>query len=42
MSELAGRLLNAHKVRNFNPKHKNNLANEFFCYSNFDIDSIIS
>lgn len=26
----------------FKPQHKNNLANEFSCYSNFDLDSLLS
>ena len=40
MEELAERLLNVKKSK-FEPKHKNNLANEFYCYSNFDMDSTI-
>ncbi|XP_014472108.1 PREDICTED: protein-lysine N-methyltransferase N6AMT2 [Dinoponera quadriceps] len=37
MAELAERLLKVRKC-NFMPGHKNNLANEFYCYSNFDFD----
>lgn len=29
------------KQCNFQPQHKNNLANEFSCYANFDLDSIL-
>lgn len=35
MEELFGRLLGV-KRRQFEPKHKNNLANEFACFANFD------
>ncbi|OXU30096.1 hypothetical protein TSAR_004185 [Trichomalopsis sarcophagae] len=41
MSELAERLLNLKKC-NFEPHHKNNLANEFWCYSNFDFDKYLT
>ncbi|KAF3423616.1 hypothetical protein E2986_03144 [Frieseomelitta varia] len=41
MSELAERLLNV-KICNFIPHHQNNLANEFYCYSNFDFDKMLS
>ncbi|KAL0113381.1 hypothetical protein PUN28_012508 [Cardiocondyla obscurior] len=37
MAELAERLLDVEKC-DFVPSHKNNLANEFYCYSNFDFD----
>ncbi|XP_034186975.1 EEF1A lysine methyltransferase 1 [Osmia lignaria lignaria] len=40
MSELAGRLLNV-TVCNFIPHHRNNLANEFYCYSNFNFDEAL-
>uniref|UniRef100_A0A023F731 Protein-lysine N-methyltransferase n=1 Tax=Triatoma infestans TaxID=30076 RepID=A0A023F731_TRIIF len=35
MEELIRRLLNLKKT-NFKPQHKNNLANEFACYTNFE------
>jgi len=37
MEELAGRLLKL-KVCAFRPKHKNNLANDFRCYANFQFE----
>lgn len=37
MAELAERLLNVKKC-DIVPGHKNNLANEFYCYSNFNFD----
>ena len=37
MKELLERLLNLHCCE-FLPKHKNNLANEFRCYANYDFD----
>ncbi|KDR18927.1 EEF1A lysine methyltransferase 1 isoform X1 [Zootermopsis nevadensis] len=37
MEELAQRLLNVRKCK-FEPRHKNNLANEFYCYANYDIN----
>jgi len=40
MRELAEKLLDVKKC-NFIPNHKNNLANEFCCYSNFDFDKIL-
>ncbi|XP_076762887.1 EEF1A lysine methyltransferase 1 [Xylocopa sonorina] len=40
MSELAERLLDV-KICNFVPHHRNNLANEFSCYSNFDFDKML-
>lgn len=40
MTDLAEKLLGV-KKSSFEPKHKNNLANEFCCYTNFDIDSLI-
>lgn len=41
MSDLAKRLLNVEQVKKFYPKHKNNLANEFFCYSNYNVDCLL-
>ncbi|KAJ8977909.1 hypothetical protein NQ317_012410 [Molorchus minor] len=35
MADLASRLLDLRKT-SFKPRHKNNLANEFWCYTNFD------
>ncbi|CAK9821613.1 EEF1A lysine methyltransferase 1 [Anthophora retusa] len=40
MGELAGRLLDV-QICNFVPRHRNNLANEFYCYSNFDFDKML-
>ncbi|KAG5332612.1 EFMT1 methyltransferase, partial [Acromyrmex heyeri] len=40
MTELAERLLDVRKC-DFLPGHKNNLANEFYCYSNFNFDTIL-
>lgn len=40
MSSLAKVLLNLDKV-NFEPTHRSNLANEFYCFSNYDIDSLL-
>ncbi|XP_014216927.1 EEF1A lysine methyltransferase 1 [Copidosoma floridanum] len=40
MQDLAEKLL-ALKKCNFQPHHKNNLANEFWCYSNFDLDKYL-
>ncbi|XP_058802292.1 EEF1A lysine methyltransferase 1 [Phymastichus coffea] len=40
MDELARKLLGVKKC-NFKPGHKNNLANEFWCYSNFDFDNFL-
>ena len=37
MKELLERLMNLHCC-DFLPKHKNNLANEFRCYANYDFD----
>lgn len=34
MDDLATKLLNVHKC-SFEPKHKNNLANQFACFTNF-------
>ena len=39
MTDLADRLLNL-KLCQFQPHHKNNLANEFKCFANFDFDSL--
>ncbi|GFG37590.1 hypothetical protein Cfor_12677 [Coptotermes formosanus] len=36
MEELAKKLLDVRKCE-FEPHHKNNLANEFYCYANYDI-----
>jgi hypothetical protein len=36
MEELARKLLNVRKCE-FEPHHKSNLANEFYCYVNYDI-----
>lgn len=40
MKDLAEKLLKVKKC-NFIPRHKNNLANEFYCYSNFDFDEML-
>ncbi|XP_011864411.1 PREDICTED: N(6)-adenine-specific DNA methyltransferase 2 isoform X2 [Vollenhovia emeryi] len=40
MAELAERLLDVKKC-DFVPGHKNNLANEFCCYSNFSFDKTL-
>lgn len=40
MAELAQRLLHLKKCE-FEPKHQNNLANEFWCFSNFDFDAML-
>ncbi|EFN78067.1 N(6)-adenine-specific DNA methyltransferase 2 [Harpegnathos saltator] len=40
MAKLAERLLNVKKC-DFIPGHRNNLANEFYCYSNFDFDKAL-
>jgi hypothetical protein len=37
MEELAKKLLDVRKCE-FEPHHKNNLANEFYCYTNYDPD----
>lgn len=34
MEELATKLIKVHKC-SFEPKHKNNLANQFACFTNF-------
>jgi hypothetical protein len=36
MEDLARKLLNVRKCE-FEPHHKSNLANEFYCYANYDI-----
>ncbi|KAJ8668834.1 hypothetical protein QAD02_000098 [Eretmocerus hayati] len=41
MEELSSKLL-AVKKCTFTPHHKNNLANEFSCYSNFNFDNCIN
>ncbi|KAJ8954063.1 hypothetical protein NQ318_004368 [Aromia moschata] len=38
MADLVRRLLDLRKA-SFEPRHKNNLANEFWCYANFDVDA---
>ncbi|XP_057338840.1 EEF1A lysine methyltransferase 1 [Microplitis mediator] len=40
MADLAEKLLNVKKC-DFQPHHKNNLANEFSCFANFDFDALI-
>ncbi|XP_034934959.1 EEF1A lysine methyltransferase 1 [Chelonus insularis] len=40
MAGLVEKLLNVKKCK-FKPQHKNNLANEFWCYANFSFDSLI-
>ncbi len=40
MEEMANRLLSL-KVCKFVPKHKHNLANEFRCFANYDLDSFV-
>ncbi|XP_030751001.1 EEF1A lysine methyltransferase 1 isoform X2 [Sitophilus oryzae] len=40
MADLAQRLLDLKKTQ-FEPKHKNNLANEFCCFTNFSIDEYL-
>lgn len=40
MADLAERLLDL-KKSSFEPKHSNNLANEFWCYTNFKMDETI-
>lgn len=40
MKETVGKLLNLH-VCDFQPRHRNNLANEFSCYANFDLDEVL-
>ncbi|CAG9864595.1 unnamed protein product [Phyllotreta striolata] len=40
MEDLARRLLDL-KKSSFEPKHNNNLANEFACFANFDINTLI-
>lgn len=37
MEELAIQILDLHKCL-FEPKHKNNLANQFSCFTNFSSD----
>ena len=37
MEDLAGRLLGLKRCQ-FTPKHKNNLANPFLCYANYNLD----
>ncbi|XP_072382521.1 EEF1A lysine methyltransferase 1 [Diabrotica undecimpunctata] len=40
MEDLLKRLLDLRKT-SFEPKHENNLANEFCCFTNFDLDSLL-
>lgn len=40
MEDMAKRLLDLRKNK-FEPRHRNNLANEFSCYSNFDIEPFL-
>ncbi|XP_054016300.1 EEF1A lysine methyltransferase 1 [Hylaeus anthracinus] len=40
MAELAERLLDV-TICNFIPHHQNNLANEFYCYANFNFDQML-
>lgn len=40
MADLAERILEVKKC-DFIPSHKNNLANEFYCYSNFNFDDAL-
>ncbi|XP_076237832.1 EEF1A lysine methyltransferase 1 [Calliopsis andreniformis] len=40
MADLAKRLLDV-EVCNFIPCHQNNLANEFYCYANFNFDKFL-
>merc|ERR1712203_1179450 len=40
MAELAKRLLDLN-LCSFLPDHSNNLANQFRCFANFDLDSLI-
>ncbi|XP_018564060.1 EEF1A lysine methyltransferase 1 [Anoplophora glabripennis] len=40
MADLVRRLLDL-KKSSFEPKHANNLANEFWCYTNFNIDDVL-
>ena len=37
MKELAGRLLSLSEC-SFRPGHRNNLANDFRCFANYDLD----
>ncbi|CAB3249502.1 unnamed protein product [Arctia plantaginis] len=41
MRENVEELLNL-KICKFQPRHRNNLANEFSCYANFELDDILS
>ncbi|XP_023015409.2 EEF1A lysine methyltransferase 1 [Leptinotarsa decemlineata] len=40
MADMAKRLLDLQKS-SFEPRHKNNLANEFWCYSNFNLNELL-
>lgn len=39
MADMADRLLHL-KAQEFKPGHRNNLANEFRCFANFDMKAI--
>ncbi|XP_017786316.1 PREDICTED: protein-lysine N-methyltransferase N6AMT2 [Nicrophorus vespilloides] len=41
MACTAKRLLDLNKSEKFEPHHTNNLGNEFWCYSNYDIDALL-
>lgn len=41
MEEMAKRLLNLNKCT-FEPRHQNNLANEFQCFANYDLDAALN
>lgn len=40
MAEMAERLLHV-KESKFKPQHENNLANDFACFANFDLDRLL-
>lgn len=40
MKETVEKLLSL-KQCDFKPQHRNNLANEFSCYANFDLDKVL-
>jgi hypothetical protein len=41
MEDLVGRLLGL-QTCSFQPRHSRNLANEFQCYANYELDSSIN
>merc|ERR1712080_758154 len=41
MKDILERLMNLHCC-NYIPKHKNNLANEFRCFSNYELDKYMT